>query len=295
MGKSIGLIGIGLVGTALAKNLISSGFKVIGFDISSKQMESFVNLGGILVSSSYEVNQKTDIILLSLLNSSVVKEVIFGSEKSKGILGSNRIPKVIIDTTTGDPLETEQIAKSLRERGIDYLDATISGSSAQIENREGAFLVGGDEHQYLQLKEVFDALAKTHIYVGESGMGSRYKLAVNLIVGLNRLVLAEGLIFAEKIGLDPEKTVEIFSMTQAYSKVLDAKGKKMINRDFSTQARISQHKKDVELILKMAKELGIKLPLSEFNHEILNSLVLKGSGDLDVCAVIKELEERSFI
>lgn len=295
MGNSIGLIGIGLVGSAIAKNLLSSGFEVIGFDIVSKQMESFIKLGGIPVSAPFEVNSKSEIIILSLLNSEVVKEVIWGNDKYKGILESQKKPKIIIDTTTGDPILTEQFAQSLKEKGISYLDATISGSSVQIENKEGVFLVGGDEKQYIQLKEIFDALAKTHIYVGGSGMGSRYKLAVNLVVGLNRLVLAEGLIFAEKIGLDPNKTIEIFSKTQANSKIIDAKGKKMINRDFSTQARISQHKKDVQLILKMAKERGISLPLSEFNYNVLNCLVSKGFGDLDVCAVIKELEERSIL
>jgi 3-hydroxyisobutyrate dehydrogenase-like beta-hydroxyacid dehydrogenase len=296
--KQVGLIGIGLVGTALAKNLIASGFQVIGYDIDPDRMDDFGEMGGILATSPSDVSINTNRIILSLLNSEIVKEVIWGSnvnkgnKDNKGILESNHKPKLIIDTTTGDPFLTEQIAADLKKIGITYLDATLSGSSVQIGDRDGVFLIGGEEQEYHKSKDIFDALAKKHMYVGGSGMGSRSKLAVNLIVGLNRLVLAEGLIFAEKLGLQPEKTLDIFTNTQAYSKVLDAKGKKMIKRDFTTQARVSQHKKDVDLILTTAKALNIHLPLSEYNNGILGALIDKGDGDLDVCAVINEMSKR---
>jgi 3-hydroxyisobutyrate dehydrogenase-like beta-hydroxyacid dehydrogenase len=151
-------------------------------------------------------------------------------------------------------------------------------------------MVAGDEKTYSEKKRIFDKLSKKALYVGPSGMGTRAKLAVNLIVGLNRLVLAEGLYFAELMGLDPKKTLEIFKETQAYSRILDAKGEKMINNDFKPQSYIRQHRKDVSLMIKMTKENGKELPLSNIHIEVLDRMISLGEGELDTCSVIKEIK-----
>lgn len=287
--ESIGLVGIGLVGTSFAHNLLKKGFKVYGFDIDNKQMDNFVALGGTAAKSPADVANHTNTVLFSLLRSEIVMEVIVGEN---GILESEHSPEYIIDTTTGDPILTMEIGKLLSKNKIQYLDATISGSSVQIKNRKGVFMVGGDEQSYVLCKPIFDTLAEDHMYVGPIGHGAKSKLAVNLLVGMHRLVLAEGLVFAEMMGLDLKKTLEIFRRTQAYSRIMDPKGEKMVKGDFTTQSRVSQHRKDVSLMLKMAKHYDKNLPLSSLHIKLLDNMIERGEGDIDTSAVIKELRRQ---
>jgi 3-hydroxyisobutyrate dehydrogenase-like beta-hydroxyacid dehydrogenase len=131
-------------------------------------------------------------------------------------------------------------------------------------------------------------------YLGPSGSGSKAKLASNLVLGLNRLALAEGLIFAEKLGLDLEAFLELLKVTPAYSAIMDTKGEKMLKSDFTPQARLRQHHKDVSLILKYAEQAGQELPLSKVHLDVLQKAIESGDADLDNSAVIKELRRRTI-
>jgi 3-hydroxyisobutyrate dehydrogenase-like beta-hydroxyacid dehydrogenase len=286
--KSIGLIGIGLVGTALAERFLSSGFQVIGNDVVKAKIEHLERMGGLGASSPTAVARQADIIVLSLMTTDIVIDVINGKN---GILSSGNAPSLIIDTTTGDPDKTENLARDLQERGIQYVDAPVAGSSIQIGNGDGVFMVGGSIDAFRMAKEVLDVVSSQVLHVGASGAGSRAKLAVNLVLGLNRLVLAEGLVFAEKIGIDPAKALELFAATPAYSSVMDTKGEKMIHGDFTPEARLSQHLKDVNEILSMASKVNQRLPLSEIHRDLLERSVAAGDGDLDNSAVIKILHQ----
>jgi len=283
---TIGLVGIGLVGTALSKNLIQSGYDVCGFDIDSSRLTNFERIGGISASNPKDVGNRTDIVMLSLMTSDIVKEVIWEGENP--ILDSDSVPTYIIDTTTGDMEKTIQIAEKCAENGIQYLDATISGSSSAIENRKGVFMVGGNREAYEETVPVFNAICNDHIYVGLSGMGSKSKLAVNLVMGLNRVALAEGLIFAEKIGLDPNITKKIFLETFAHSKIMDLKIDRMIQEDFLPGGMLKQHLKDVKLMLTYASKLDQELPISKVHEKILEMGIEAGDGELDNSSLIKE-------
>lgn len=285
MKENIGIIGIGLVGSALAENLLESGFNVVGHDIKKQRRDFLSSIGGTPVSSAREVANECNRVVLSLLTSEIVNIVIDGDE---GILATEKTPRFIIDTTTGDPEKTEILAEKLEAMGIHYLDATIAGSSKQIRDKDGVFMIGGNKGAYESCADIFQATSRKHVYLGGSGCGSRAKLAVNLVLGLNRAVLAEGLVFAERLGINPEKILELFKITPAYSRAIDVKGKKMITGDFIPQARLSQHKKDVNLILKAAKSRGQALPLSEAHFKVLNDAVTRGDGELDNSAIIRE-------
>src|SRR5271157_2251420 len=254
--KAVGLIGLGLVGTALAEKYIASGFHVIGYDIIDAKIEHLERIGGKGAASPAAVANQVNSILLSLMTSDIVQDVIEG------------------------------------ENGIVYVDAPVAGSSKQIRNGEGVFMIGGSPEAFQMAKELLGVVSKQVIHVGGSGAGSRAKLVVNLVLGLNRLVLAEGLVFAEKVGLDPAKALELFAVTPAYSRAIDAKGAKMVRGDFSPEARLSQHLKDVHQILAMARHVGQQLPLSEIHHELLERAVAAGDGDLDNSAVIKNMRQR---
>jgi 3-hydroxyisobutyrate dehydrogenase-like beta-hydroxyacid dehydrogenase len=284
--ETIGLVGIGLVGTALAENLIRAGFEVVGFARREASRANLVRLGGRVVSSARDVAQAAPRVILSLPDSDVVDEVVHGPY---GLLGAPSALRCIFDTTTGEPERTEGLAGRLRRRGIEFLDAPISGSSEQIRNRQGVILIGGERAAYESCLDLFRALAEKHYYLGKSGAGSRAKLASNLILGLNRLVLAEGLVFAERLGLDLEAFLAMLKTTPAYSCAMDAKGEKMLRGDFAPQSRIAQHKKDLRIMLEYAARLGQALPLATLHREILERAMARGEGDLDTSAVIREL------
>ena len=290
MTKKIGLVGIGLVGTAMAESLLAKQIKVIGFDIDAERRAEFEKLGGESASNPAEVASQVEYVLLSLPDTTVVRHVIEGTN---GLLEAKPLPKYIIDTTTGNPEETIALAERLAQRGITMLDATISGSSRQVRDRAAVFMVGGKKAAFQTCRDIFDVLSEKLFYVGPSGHGSKAKLASNLILGLNRLVLAEGLVFAEKLELDPTAFLELLKETPAYSAAMDIKGEKMLKGDFTAQARIRQHRKDVSLILKYAKEAGQELPLSKVHLDVLDEAIAAGDGDLDNSAVIKELRRRS--
>ena len=289
MVSKIGLVGLGLVGQALAERLLAEHFDVIGFDIEPAKCEHLEKLGAKAVDNPAQVTEQTDRIILSLPNTEVVLKVVEGSA---GILEAKTPPKYIIDTTTGDPDETAALAQRLKEKDIYFLDAPFSGSSRQVRAKEITFMVGGDKTAYEKCMDIFQTLGAEVFYLGNSGNGSRAKLASNLILGLNRLALAEGLVFASELGLDPKAFLELLKVTPAYSAAMDVKGKKMLDGNFTAQARLRQHLKDVSIILKYSEKLGQELPLSKVHLDVLKKAIEAGDGDLDNSAVIREIERR---
>jgi len=285
----IGLIGVGLVGTAIADRLLAAEFDVIGFDIDSAKRQHLTQLGGKAVASPTEVAQQANRIVLSLPDTQIVREVVEGPD---GLLQAKTPPSYIVDTTTGDPDETVALALRLADRGVYFLDATISGSSQQIRNRQAVFMVGGDRTAFEACADIFEAVTEKVFHLGPSGSGSKAKLASNLILGLNRLALAEGLVFAGKLGLDLQAFLELLKVTPAYSAAMDSKGKKMLTRDFTPEARIRQHYKDVSLILKYAEKAGQELPLSRVHLDILENAMAAGDGEMDNSGIIREIERR---
>ena len=213
-------------------------------------------------------------------------------EGGGGLLEGDSRVRYIVDTTTGDPDETSALAGRLAVKGIQFLDAPFSGSSEQVRGKEVVFMVGGDKGSFEACRDIFETLGKEAFYLGASGNGSKAKLASNLVLGLNRLALAEGLVFAGELGLDREGFLELLKLTPAYSVVMEVKGGKMLKGDFSPQARLAQHCKDVSIILRYAQGLGVDLPLSKAHREVLESAIGAGDGDLDNSAVIREIERR---
>ena len=295
MTSSIGLVGLGLVGTAMAERLLAEEFDVVGFDIDSAKCEHLEQLGGKAVSNPAQVAEQADPVVLSLPNTDVVLEVVEGSGgilEAKSTGGSQTAPTYIIDTTTGGPDETAALAQRLAQRDIYFLDAPFSGSSQQLSSKEAVFMVGGDKTAFEKCRDTFQALGKDVFYLGASGSGSRAKLASNLVLGLNRLALAEGFVFASKLGLEPQAFLELLKVTPAYSAAMDVKGRKMLDGDFAPEGRLRQHHKDVSIILKYAEKAGQELPLSTVHLDVLKNAIDAGDGELDNSAVIREIERR---
>jgi 3-hydroxyisobutyrate dehydrogenase-like beta-hydroxyacid dehydrogenase len=277
-----------LAGAAIAETLLKAGYQVVGYDISKERRDLFAAQGGAAV-SSIKIAADCPRIILSLFDTATVKKVVWGET---GIVASLSRPYCIIDTTTGDPTETKRIAQDLAKNDIAYMDATLSGSSEQIRNRQAIFMVGGDEKIFYSCKDIFDAVAKKTFYLGASGNGSKAKLATNLVLGLNRLVLAEGLHFAEILGLDIREFLPLLKTTPAYSTAMDVKGEKMINGDYTPQSKVCQHYKDLVMILQYARKEKKDLPLARIHQRILKDLMDQGDGDFDSSFVFQYLRTK---
>jgi 3-hydroxyisobutyrate dehydrogenase-like beta-hydroxyacid dehydrogenase len=174
---------------------------------------------------------------------------------------------------------------------VTYLDATVAASSEQMRNGEAVLLIGGPSEAVQGPAALWDALAARWFHVGPCGNGASMKLVSNLVMGLNRAALAEGLALADACGLDLELTLQVLHDGNAWSRVLDLKGRKMITRDFAPQARLRQHLKDVELIRALAERVHARTPLSDTHASMLTEAVDKGLGDLDNSALIEALRK----
>jgi 3-hydroxyisobutyrate dehydrogenase-like beta-hydroxyacid dehydrogenase len=277
----LGLIGVGLLGGAMTERLLGRGFRVLGTDLDPARLDALRELGGEVASSADEVARSCDRILLSLPTGDVAAEVVDQIDPSL------RPGQVIIDTTTGEPAGAETMQRRLAARGVAYLDATVSGSSAQAREGEIVIMAGGDAEAFGACRDVFGALAWAAFHVGPCGSGARMKLVTNLVLGLNRAALAEGLTFARSLGLDPGLVLTVLREGAAYSRAMDTKGPKMITGDFTPQARLSQHLKDVRLILAEARRAGAATPLSDVHRALLEAAEAAGYGEADNSAIIR--------
>jgi 3-hydroxyisobutyrate dehydrogenase-like beta-hydroxyacid dehydrogenase len=287
---SMGLVGVGLLGSAIAERLASAGMHVVAFDTDPSRVNAVASSWITPAATLAEVATRCDRIVLSLPTSEIVAGVVEGTG---GLVEGLKRGSVIIDTTTGDPESSAGLARRLSERGITFLDATVAGSSDQLRRREVAVLVGGAEDAFDTCRDIFAAWSDRVFHTGPSGSGARTKLLVNQVLGLNRLVLAEALALAGACGVDPARLLEILRATPAYSRVMDTKGAKMVTGDFTPQARLAQHRKDVGLILELARRAGMDLPVSELHARLLDAAIEAGWGDLDNSAILRVFAKTS--
>jgi 3-hydroxyisobutyrate dehydrogenase-like beta-hydroxyacid dehydrogenase len=201
---------------------------------------------------------------------------------------------LIVDTTTGDPDSAATAARRLRGEGAHYLDATLGGSSRQIAAGEGMVMCGGSAEAFAAVEPLLRSFAATVFHTGEAGSGSSMKLVLNLVLGLQRAVLAEGLEFARSCGIDPGLALAVLRAGPAYSRAMDSKGRKMLDEDFTPEARLAQHWKDVDLIQKQGRAHGASLPLTDVHEMLLRAAAEAGWGASDNSAIIKVFQ-RSLI
>ncbi|MBL9200185.1 MAG: NAD(P)-dependent oxidoreductase [Opitutaceae bacterium] len=279
----LGLIGIGLLGSVLAERLLAGGFPVLGHDVDSARLEAFRRAGGAAAADAGDVFRRCDRVLLSLPSHSEVAALLCAHGAAL------RPGQAFLDTTTGDPDTGEAIARDLAARGVTYLDATISGSSAQVRAGTAVVMVGGDRAAFDACADIFTRLGCETFHTGPAGSGAKMKLATNIVLGLNRAALAEGLAFARGVGLDAAQALAIMRAGPPYSRIMDGKGSKMLTGDFKPEARLSQHLKDVRLILEQGRAAGLPMTLSAAHGQVLEAAEAAGLGQLDNSALIRVL------
>ncbi|MGA7386955.1 MAG: NAD(P)-dependent oxidoreductase [Pseudolabrys sp.] len=289
MSAPVAIIGLGLMGEVYAQRLIDRKIPVTGFDIDPARRTRLAEIGGNPTSSIAELANSARCIIVAVFNTEQVEDVLENHMLPALGNGSN---KIVLCMSTCDPDRVAALADRLIPCGIRYLDVPVSGTSDQVRRGAGVALIGGDLAIAEEMKDVLDALFVRRFHVGKIGDGGRAKLAVNLILGLNRLALAEGLVFAERIGLDPATFLDVARGSASYSRVMETKGPKMVHGDFSPEGRVKQTLKDVRLMLDQAASVGQKLSMLEVHADMLEACVRAGESDLDNSAVIREVRRR---
>ena len=283
--QPVGIVGLGLVGQALAGRLLAAGFRVHGFDLREEARQAVQALGAVAEPSPQAVGAACSCVLLAVFDSKDVQAVL---EAPDGLLASGHRVRTIVDCSTGTPEILQALAARLRARGVDFLEGPLSGSSQQIAAGEATMLLAGEADAVARCTPVLEAIARERIHVGAAGMAARAKLATNLVLGLNRAVLAEGMAFAESLGIAPEAFLRLVLATPARSAAAEVKGPMMASGRFEPQSRIRQHLKDVDLMLEAARAAGQPLPLSQVHAGLMRAAIDAGDGDLDNAAIVRQ-------
>lgn len=287
--RQIGIAGLGLLGGALAHRLLTNGFSPRGFDIDAAKSAAFAKAGGI--AATLDGVARADVVLLAVFDTSQVEDVIENALIPAVMPGA---PKIVLCASTCDPDRIAALAAKVAPQ-IALIETPVSGSSAQVRNGDGVGLLGGDRDVIDGVTDIVDALYPKWFYMGAAGNGGRAKLAINHMLGLNRLVLAEGLVFAQALGLDAKSFLDVARQSAAYSQVMDIKGPKMVSGDYSPQGFIHQSLKDFHLILQQAAARGQEMPLAALNAAVLEACVKHGEGERDNSAVIEEIKRRKKV
>jgi 3-hydroxyisobutyrate dehydrogenase-like beta-hydroxyacid dehydrogenase len=287
MSHQIGIAGLGLLGSALAHRLITSGFTPKGYDPDPAKVAALAKAGGI--AGGLDEVARCDVVLLAVFDTNQVEDVV-GNALLPAL--NPGVPKIVLCAATCDPDRIAILVEKVAPLGLRMIETPVSGSSGQVRNGEGVGLLGGDHDVIDSVADIIDAIYPKWFYMGPAGNGGRAKLAINHLLGLNRLVLAEGLVFAERLGLDPKNFLDVARQSAAYSQVMDIKGPKMVSGDYTPQGFIHQSLKDFKLIVEQAGKRGQDMPLASLNAEVLQACLARGEGERDNSAVIEEIRRR---
>lgn len=283
----VGVVGVGLLGTAVASRLLEAGYRVAGYDQRPEQVAALRSRGLEAAGSVAEAAAGADAILTILPTLEAVEQVVRGPG---GVVETAPRGAVVLQMSTVSPALTRELGQAAAARGLSFLDTPVSGTSAMVAEGDCTIYVGGDRAAADACRPIFDAVARRTVYVGPLGTASLAKLATNLLVGLHTAALAEALVLGAKGGLDPATLVDIFRESAAGSRMVDVRGPLMASRRFEPQMKIDLFLKDFRLMLEEAQHLGVALPLTSLTQQLCTAASAAGHGSEDLAAVIRVLE-----
>ena len=292
MAEKIGFIGLGIMGKPMARNLLKAGYDLTVYDIVGEAVEEVVGDGAGGASSSAEVAAATDKIITMLPDSADSERVILGPG---GVLEGAKPGSLVIDMSSIAPSVSRRIAAEAEAKGVDTLDAPVSGGEPGAVAGTLAIMVGGKQDLFDQNVELLKVMGSNVVRTGDAGAGQVTKLANQIIVAANIEALAEALVLAQKAGVDPENVLNAISGGLAGSAVLQAKGPMMLNRNFRAGFRVRLHQKDLRNVLQTAQELNIPLPVTSLVQQMLGALINEGESESDHSALLKFVEGLSQV
>lgn len=284
----IGVIGLGIMGKQMAKHLINSGYETYLFDINTAVVNELATLGGHACESNKEVANICDVIITMLPAAKHVQEVLFSDE---GVAKNGNPNTIIIDMSSVSPEESRTFAAGLKEYGMHFLDAPVSGGEPMAIEGRLSIMVGGEEDHFNKVLPLFKAMGENVVHVGPNGAGSATKLVNQIMVSAHLAALSEACVFASKSGIDLNKMYQAIHGGLAGSAVMDAKMPKIINRDFEPGGRIEINYKDLLNVQSSANAIGVPLPVTNLVKEIFSSEIVNGNSKKDHSHIINFFEK----
>jgi len=283
---NIGFIGLGIMGTPMAGNLLAGGHALQVFDLKPVP-DSLASKGVVACASGREVAERSDVIIIMVPDTPHVEAALFGKA---GIAEGLARGKTVVDMSSISPLATKGFAKRINDLGCDYLDAPVSGGEVGAKNATLSIMVGGPQAAFDRVKPLFDLMGKNITLVGGNGDGQTTKVANQIIVALNIEAVAEALLFAAKAGADPARVRQALMGGFASSKILEIHGDRMVKRTFDPGFRIELHQKVLNLAQSSARQMGVSLPNTATAQELFNACAAHGGSAWDHSAMVRALE-----
>lgn len=285
----VGIIGLGPVGSPLSQRLMEAGFQVHGFDPVAERTVAFIQRGGVSLESPASVAQLAPRVLVCAGDSLDTEQLLWASN---GLMSGVKRPTHVIDASTIDPDRATTIAQRLDAEGAEYIDATFAGTADVLRQGRALMMMGGGGAAVSSCSDILQALSRRRFHVGGPGQASRARLALTLVAGLNRAALAEGIAFAEKLGLDLIAFVEVLRSSPGHSAALEAKSQKMLTADYRPQAKLRTLHNDVRTMLRYSAKVGQGLPFTELHSWLLAEALEHGEGDLDTAAILEAIRRQ---
>jgi 2-hydroxy-3-oxopropionate reductase len=284
---TVGYIGLGIMGKSIARNILKAGFPVVVHNRSRAAVRELVAEGAKEAFSPSEVAAQTDVIFTNLPDSPDVELVVLGQS---GIIETASAGQVYVDNSTIKPSVARKIAAALAQKGVQALDAPVSGGDIGARDATLTIMVGGNESALERVMPVFKAMGKTVTYVGEAGAGQVAKAANQIMVAAQMAAMGELLIFSQKAGVDPQKVVAAIKDGAAKCWTLDVKPQRLFSGNRNPGFKAYMQAKDLSIVLETAREFGVPLPATAENAQLFQSMLQMNMAELDNSAVIGVIE-----
>jgi len=288
----IGFIGLGIMGKPMSRNLLKAGHELVVMDRNAEVVKALAADGAATAGTPKEVAERADVVITMLPNSPDVREVVLGAD---GVIHGARPGSAVIDMSSIAPLVAREIGERLKAKGVEMLDAPVSGGEPKAIDGTLSVMVGGKKEVFDRYYPVMKAMAGSVVLTGELGAGNITKLANQIIVALNIAAMSEALVLASKAGVSPDLVYQAIRGGLAGSTVLDAKAPLVMDRKFNPGFRIRLHLKDLANVLDTSHELGVPLPLTASVMEIMQALKADGMADLDHGGLVRYYEKLAKI
>ena len=283
----VGFVGLGIMGTSMARNLIEDGYKLVIHNRARAKAEKLAKLGAEVATSPREVAGRSDAIITMLPGPPEVEEVLAGEN---GLLEGVRDGSLIVDMSTSSPLLAQELSRTANTRGVGMLDAPVSGGDIGAIEGTLSIMVGGEKEDFERARPLFEAMGKTIVHVGAAGAGQIVKACNQIVVALVIEAVSEALVLGSKAGVKPEKVIEVLSGGLAANKVMEVKGEKFLSHDFAAGGKVEYHRKDLGIALAAGREYGVALPVTALVDQLFGTLVAQGKGGWDHSALITLIE-----
>jgi 2-hydroxy-3-oxopropionate reductase len=288
--ERVGFVGLGIMGTPMARNLIEAGFELVLYNRTREKAEALAERGAEIAASPREAAAKSDVTITMLPGPPEVEELVAGEG---GLLEGARDGSLLVDMSTSSPVLARELARRAGERGIGMLDAPVSGGDVGAIEGTLSIMVGGSEDDFERARPIFETLGKTVARVGGAGAGQVAKAANQIVVALTIEAVSEALVLGSKAGVDPAKIVEALSGGLAANKVMEIKGAKLLSHEFEPGGKIEFQRKDLKIALAAAREYGVPLPITAMVEAMFGALEARGRGEWDHSALLTLLEDWS--